>query len=353
MDNPNIDLYDEDEDDETPFNYNISTYPADFTLEVLHEKWLKDEIIMPDFQRENIWSARQASRLIESFMMGLPIPPIFLYLDEEEKLLVIDGKQRLETVFDFFKKSSGDMQTKRPFKLTNINKKSDYYNKSYEEFSEIDQRKLKRLVLRAVVTEQKHPEDDDTSMYHIFERLNTGGTVLKDQEIRNCIYHGKLNDLLNNLNTYPNWRKIVGNPQINKNKKDVQLILRYMALYHHSDQYRKPIKDFLSRFMNKNKDKNIDDAFLENEEIRFKKTCDNIIKYLGDPPLHKTGSLSAALFDSIFIAFAKNIKVTNPDIKDKFNKLLLDTEFQDCTGKATTDSNIIQKRLKLAEGLFN
>ena len=134
---------------------------------------------------------------------------------------------------------------------------------------------MKRLVLRAVVTEQKHPEDDDTSMYHIFERLNTGGTVLKDQEIRNCIYHGKLNDLLNNLNTYPNWRKIVGNPQINKNKKDVQLILRYMALYHHSDQYRKPIKDFLSRFMNKNKDKNIDDAFLENEEIRYQKNCDN------------------------------------------------------------------------------
>ena len=104
---------------------------------------------------------------------------------------------------------------KKPFKLKGINKNSPYFDKSFSEFSLEDQRKLKRLVLRAIITEQISPSNDNTSIYHIFERLNTGGTELKEQEIRNCVYHGKLNDLLNKLNEDKYWRLIYGVDQYN------------------------------------------------------------------------------------------------------------------------------------------
>ena len=252
----------------TPLQYSIRTYSADFTLQVLCDKINDGEIIIPPFQRKNVWTITQASRLIESFLMGLPIPQIYLHLDKNEKLLVIDGKQRLEAIFNFFEHKN----SKKPFKLKGINKNSPYFDKSFSEFSLEDQRKLKRLVLRAIITEQISPSNDNTSIYHIFERLNTGGTELKEQEIRNCVYHGKLNDLLNKLNEDKYWRLIYGVDQYNRNKKDVLYILRYMALYHDGNKYKKPMKEFLSTFMSKHR--NDSDNFLHDEKIRFEKTCE-------------------------------------------------------------------------------
>jgi hypothetical protein len=93
----------EDEDYESaPPDYQISTYPADFTLEVLHQKWKSDEILIPDFQRKFVWKQVQASKLIESFLVGLPVPAVFLYSEwKSQKFLVIDGQQRLKSIFYF------------------------------------------------------------------------------------------------------------------------------------------------------------------------------------------------------------------------------------------------------------
>src|SRR5689334_5165270 len=74
----------------TPLNYDLSIYPADFTLEVLYQKWQNKDIVIPQFQRAFVWNIVQSSRLIESIMMGLPIPPIFLYIQDDQTNLVID-----------------------------------------------------------------------------------------------------------------------------------------------------------------------------------------------------------------------------------------------------------------------
>src|SRR5690606_11803388 len=87
----------------SPASYEIATYPADYTLEVLHAKWLAKEIYIPPFQRGFVWNQAQASKLIESFLVGLPVPPIFLYVEREsERSMVVDGQQRLRSIFDFF-----------------------------------------------------------------------------------------------------------------------------------------------------------------------------------------------------------------------------------------------------------
>src|SRR4051812_2571353 len=93
----------------SPPRYEIATYPADFTLEGLHAKWNAGDLVIPPFQRKFVWSQAQASKLIESFLVGLPVPAIFLYTERSsEKSLVVDGQQRLRTVFYFFDGSFGE-----------------------------------------------------------------------------------------------------------------------------------------------------------------------------------------------------------------------------------------------------
>ncbi|MDE0646676.1 MAG: DUF262 domain-containing protein [Cyanobacteria bacterium MAG IRC4_bin_6] len=199
----------------TPSEYKIMSYPADFTLEVLHEKFKKEEIIMPAFQRHFVWKRSQASKLIESFLLGLPVPPIFLYNKSDEELVVIDGQQRLKSVFSFFdgyfeseSNQFSDSKKRSPFKLVGLNEESRFYDKSFNMLENESCRKLKNSTLRSIIVNQMDPEDD-TSMYNIFERLNTGGTLLTSQEIRNCIYYSPFIKLLDEINEYKSWKKLL------------------------------------------------------------------------------------------------------------------------------------------------
>ncbi|MGH8615444.1 MAG: DUF262 domain-containing protein [Gammaproteobacteria bacterium] len=112
----------EDEDYESaPPDYQISTYPADFTLEVLHLKWKADDILIPEFQRGFVWKQVQASKLIESFLVGLPVPAVFLYSERQsQKFFVIDGQQRLKSICYFFEGYYGPetQGARRVFRLT-------------------------------------------------------------------------------------------------------------------------------------------------------------------------------------------------------------------------------------------
>ncbi|MBI3811806.1 MAG: DUF262 domain-containing protein [Nitrospirae bacterium] len=186
--------------------YKIISFPADFTLKGLHEKFISKEIIVPQFQRQYVWNIERASKLIESFLLGLPVPGIFLYREKNsQKLMVIDGQQRLKSIFGFLNGKFPD--TNNRFCLKSV--RTTWNGKSYEKLEESDQIKLRDSVLRAIIIEQIDPADH-SSMFHIFERLNTGGMSLRPQEVRNCIHQGPLNDLLNKLNQYKPWREIVG-----------------------------------------------------------------------------------------------------------------------------------------------
>jgi uncharacterized protein DUF262 len=338
------------DDERTPSaEFTIATYPTDFTLEILAQKLAKGDIEIPPFQRGFVWSKAQASLLIESFMMGLPVPQIFLYTDEDQRLLVVDGQQRLKSIQYFLEgrwRASADGR-RGPFKLEGIAPNSRWYEKSFSEFTEPDRRKLNNSVLRAIVVRQLDP-DDDTSVYHIFERLNTTGTPLAGQEIRNAAYHGRLNDLLNNrLNTNADWRRLIGMRNPDNRLKDAQLILRYMALYHWADKYFAPMKDFLSSFMRKHR--NPDDNFLEEETRRFNHTCAYILECLGPKPFHPRGPLNSSIFDAVFVTFAKHAPPFPEDIRKRFEDLLRNPEFDDQTHFGTTSELAVKTRLRLTE----
>jgi len=331
-----------------PPEYKLLTYPADYTLEVLYGQWKSDAIEIPEFQRQFVWSVTQASKLIESFLVGLPVPAIYLFTEQDsQKSLVIDGQQRLRSVFYFFdgffgKEVRGKRQT---FRLKGLHPKSKWYEKSFEEFPVSDRRKLNNSVLRAFIVQQLAPRDD-TSVYHVFERLNTGGTLLTNQEIRNCVISGPFNKLLVSLNELESWRKLLGKPHADSRQRDVELLLRFFAMLD-TTTYEKPLKDHLSRYMKRHR--HAEAHWLNKQHTLFTKTCERILAELGPKPFHIVAGLRPAVFDCVMAAFANHQDEMPADIGNRYNTLKNNPDFLSLTRNATTDVETVRDRFAMAE----
>lgn len=344
----------EDKDyDSAPPDYQIATYPADYTLEVLHQKWRAGEIEVPHFQRGFVWKQVQASKLIESFLVGLPVPAVFLYNEHKsQKYFVIDGQQRLKSVFCFFEGLFGPpaRDQGQVFTLKGLDEASRFHEKGFEDLREVDQRRLRNAVLRAFIVQQMDPRDD-TSMYHIFERLNTGGVVLANQEVRNCVYHGRFVEFLEDMNRSENWRSILGNRDPDLRRKDLELLLRFFAM-RELTAYTKPMKDFLSRFMRKNK--NPAEEVLQESRNVFEQTCKAVVDTLGEKPFHVRAGLNSAVFDAVMVAFSHHPGDADEGVAQRYRRLIGDEEFERCTRHGTTDTDVVRKRFERAsEVLFD
>ena len=200
-------------------------------------------------------------------------------------------------------------------------------------------------MLRAFVVQQLD-SNDDTSMYHIFERLNTGGALLTNQEVRNCVYHGKFVESLVKFNLTPEWRKILGKPVPDSRKRDVELLVRFFAMRDISN-YQKPMKDFMSKFMWKNRD--VSDESLAQSQQVFQETCTQLVDSLGEKPFHIRSGLNAAVSDAVMVAFSENLDQIPADIGERYKRLLGDEGFKGSTSKGTTDVNVVRKRLSKAK----
>ena len=340
-----------DNEEEAHIEYDIASYPSDLTLAGINDLWKRDDIVIPDFQREFVWNIKQSSLLIESFLLGLPVPPVFFYIDKEDnKNLVIDGQQRLLSIvfyFDGYFGTENVQGKKKVFRLTGLNSRSPFSNKKMDELDESQQRKLRNAVLRAMNIKQLTPKNENTSIYHIFERLNTGGTPLKPQEIRNCVFRGEIVDILRELNKDQNWRKILGRKQIDKHQRDVELVLRVLSLFENINNYEKPMKEFMNSNMKEHKNGNT--AKLNKFIKLFPKVTENIVGILGGKPFHVRGPLNVAVLDTIFVVAMESNSLINKRFKNSFQKIVNDKKFIKYTQLATTDAVIVKARYKLAK----
>lgn len=337
----------------TTSHYDIVSIPADFTLEGLVGKLKKRQLVIPGFQRKFVWTQRQASRLVESFLLGLPVPALFLYTDPDTgQLQVIDGQQRLTSIAQFFDGAFKNASMSKPklFSLTGLAEDSPYAGLTIAQLEEQHpavHAKLTDAVMRAFMIKQLDP-NDATSVFHIFERLNTGGTILQGQEIRNCVYHGNLNDLLNELNKFGSWREILGKETPDARMRDVEMVLRFVALYYFAGEYKKPMKDFLSTCMKKKRN-------LPEDEVRtlrtvFETACTQIVSILGKRPFHmNTSRMNPAVFDAVFTCIAKNLESLPRNLKSRFSQLTASTDFKDNSSYRTTDVEEVTQRLQLAQ----
>ena len=334
-----------------PVEYSIHTYPADFTLEGLYTKWNNNEILIPQFQRRFVWKQVQASKLIESFLSGLPVPAIFFYIHKKsQNYLVIDGQQRLKSIFYFFEGYFGEEKKgkRNTFKLKGLNEKSHWYNMSYAELDQTDQKKLRNSVLRSFIVNQLDP-NDDTSVYHIFERLNTGGTLLANQEIRNCVYDGSFNIFLHKLNNNKNWRKILGKIINDSRQRDVELILRFFSLLNISD-YEPPFKEHLSKYMSKHQ--KASKSFLNKKEKLFNDTCNVIIENLGEKPFHIKAGINTAILDSVMINLANNLNHLPKNLKTRYKKLISNEKYQEVISGPIPNPGVIRQRFSIAKKIL-
>lgn len=344
-----IESEDADAQIDTVADYEIITYGADYTLSVLYEKMKNKEIVVPGFQRKYMWKEKQASRLVESFLLGLPVPAIFLAKEKSKKqktgnLVVIDGQQRLKTCQAF--RDGHFHDTQKEFRLVGVRDK--WEGKTYNELSSADRKIFDDSVLRATIVQQVRPENDATSMSHIFQRLNTGGTLLRNQEIRNCLFETTLlNMSLHELNEKNNdWRELYGLP-LHKRRTDEELILRFLALYDAYDTYAKPMNEFLTNYMEKNR--NIESEKLQKLKSIFEKTIE-YIKINGGPDVFRPkGNINTAVVDSIMYVVAKNSDKLKPDFKANVMKMFKDKYYQKYIRDATTDETTIKARFELAE----
>ena len=320
--------------------YRIRSYPSDPELETLYARWKRGDIVIPKFQRGFIWKPTQSSRLIESFLMGLPVPGIFVFVEGggSQEQLVIDGQQRLLSVFGFF---DGKFPDGRDFRLTGVDER--WEGKGYEDLDSPEKSTLLTSVLRVVNIEHLAVEQDSSSVYQIFERLNTGGMVLRPQEIRNSSYHGAFNDMLMDANKDPFWRKIFGTVQPDARMRDVELIARFLALLEGSQVYTKPMKKFISDYMARHQNE------LKTEEYShiFLQTAKKVFDCLGGRPFHIRRGINVAVCDSVLVAFARAHEVPQ-DIVERYEKLKQNDKYVASTTASTTDVNIVQKRLALA-----
>jgi len=341
---------DESQEDEVHVTYDIATYPSDFTLSGIVNMWKDGDITIPDFQREFVWNIKQASLLMESFLLGLPVPPVFFYIDDENKNLVVDGQQRILSTVFYFEGFFGDEnpQGKRQvFRLQGLDERSPYYKKTFEELPESAQRKLKATVLRAINIRQLSPRGENTSVFHIFERLNTGGTPLKSQEIRNVVFRGGFVQILRELNRNPNWRLVLGKSTFSKYQVDVELVLRMFALRNGAGKYEKPMKEFLNQAMRKNQTG-------ETEDVReFQRIFPEISKYIvemfGQKPFHLRQRLSTSALDSVFCTLLNYRNHLPNDLTERYQRLINDPAFEEVTTIGTTDTATVRRRFRLVK----
>jgi len=259
---------------------------------------------------------------------------------------VIDGHQRLKTLQFFYE----GMFAGRAFKLIDVQKKYD--GKTYKTLEEADRRRLDDAIIHATIVKQDEPSDDNSSIYHIFERLNTGGNLLQPQEIRACIFHGPFNDFLTELRNNKSWQKIYGSPSIRL--KDQELILRFFALLLYSEKYERPMKEFLNDYMGKNRQFHLHDK--ETLRHKFTATIDIIANTLGKKAFRPERAINAAVFDAVMIGVARRLdKCAITDDKTfvkKYYELLDNAAFIQACLTATSDEKNVSERSRIATEYF-
>lgn len=258
--------------------------------------------IQPDFQRDIVWSKPAQTRFIDSLIKQLPIPSICISLDyKTNKRLVIDGLQRMQSIINFLSDDNWKLS-----QLTDIDSKisgktvSSIRSKHSVIYDRVENLTIPITVLRCDYSKKSHMQ----YLFTIFHRLNTGGLKLNNQEIRNCIYNGKLNRLLKDTVEYENFRYLLGLEAKRKYRFNYEeLILRFFAFNDQLDTYNGKLAVFLNEYMNDNR--NPAEEFISNKRHLFERVIDLIyIKILDSK---RIPNISKATIEGLIVGVANNI----------------------------------------------
>jgi hypothetical protein len=276
------------------------------------------------------------------------VPSIFLVKEPNGKFLVLDGQQRLRTLEAFY---SGLFQGVE-FTLEEV--QEQWVGRTYKTLHPDDRRRLDNSILHAIIVRQDEPSEDQSSIYLIFERLNSGGTILQPQEIRVALYHGAFASLLSKLNENEQWRSLYGKKSARL--KDLELILRFFGLYFYIGSYRRPMKAFLNRYMAANRD-----LEKQSEDVLrplFEGTVTAILNNIGPDAFRPFGgAVNAAVLDSVMCGVAARLasgSVSNADnFRQAYKELFSSKSYIHAVTRATADEESVRERLAESKSIFS
>ncbi len=336
-----------DDQDEAPdvSEYWITSFGIDYDVDGIVRRLKKGTIDIPGYQRAYVWNIKRASSFIESLLLRLPVPGIFLYRESDSHIqMVIDGQQRLETLLRFY---NGVFDNKE-FALTGVHQR--FEGRTYNDLTDEEKGKLDDSIIHATVIRQDKPDDGGSSQFAIFQRLNTNATPLSAQEIRAASYDGKFNELLVKLNDNEDWRQLFGRKH--RRRRDEELILRFMTLYYCSDNYQRPMRGFMNDFMSSNR--NLEIYPEQTLQPLFESTVNAILEKIGAHAFKVTRAVNASLFDALMIGIGRRLEKgpIRSNVKHQLDVLLDDREFRDVIDYRTSDVERVKDRIRLATEAF-
>lgn len=277
-----------------PEQRRLHTETYDFTISTISSLLSEQKILIPEYQRQYVWTRSQASRLIESLIIQCPIPVIYLDQGSDGTLTVVDGNQRLMSVKLFMQNN---------FPLSGLRAYPELEGYSYDDLDPRFQTHINNRTLRCItILKETHPQ----IKFDVFERLNTGAVQLNAQELRHGLNFGPLMRRLDELAQDQEWQKLIG-IRNDKRMRSSELILRFFALRYALHDYRKPLAGFLTEFAKKNKDKDNIEAWV----LDFRSTIKGIKELFGtgafrilDKDFKPGNAINAALFDAQAVGFS-------------------------------------------------
>ena len=373
----------ESEDETYPIDqYDLVVSPNDFNTKTLVDFIQSGVVTIPGFQRNYVWDIKRASRLIESIIVGLPVPQIFLYEQGNNKHLVIDGQQRLMSIYYFVKGRfprkekltelrllAGGRSIVPEDKLANDDYFSDFrlnlpeaipgrpnrfHGFKYESLDEDHLVSFNLRTIRHIIVRQVGPSGDE-AMYEIFNRLNSGGINLTPQEIRRCAFDSKFYDVLYETNAEDRWRKLVGTRIPDIHMRDVEILLRGFAMLLKEDSYRPSMVRFLNSFSQQAK--SFDETLLR----RLRELLDSFLISCQDLPTDSfhsiQGRFSPMIFESVFVAACHKPYKTGQNVMGKIRiealeQLKADPVFRNATLSQTTSQLNVRARLGRAKEML-
>jgi hypothetical protein len=339
--------------DEVPVkDRRVVTQPYDLAVDSLVEQ-IRDGMIFlrplserPSFQRRYVWTDLLASRLIESILLNVPIPPCYLSQNDEYELDVIDGQQRLFSLYRFLENQ---------FPLSGLEVLTELNSRRYYEIEHKLQRQLRTHTLRCIlITNESHPE----IKFDVFERLNTNTAPLNAQELRNCVYRGSLNSLVKDIAEDKTWLAILGKKEPDKRMRDEELILRFFAFQISGlEGYRTPLKHWLNGVAKEGK-KFTPEKILELRAL-WDKTIANVLSWFDAKScFRREGArvINRALFDLVAYTAAKISTDQAIQIKQQFlvafEELQNNAEFQDLISRAVDHTKRTKRRFEIWNQAF-
>jgi hypothetical protein len=341
---------------------NGSPYPYEMPKEVdIREdkfsifEWLRKLkegkiLLNPEFQRHLIWKDAQRSRFIESILLNIPIPPLYVRQEKDGKYIIVDGQQRTATLQTFVIDGI--------FKLSGLKVLKELNGKVFNDLAPglkaaIEDKQLFFHVIKLTVPLPM--------VYDIFNRINTGGTQLSRQEIRNCIFLGRATRLLKKLSEQEYFRLAIDYGISFKRMKDREAVLRYLAfkILDYKQDYKGDMDEFLGvamKAINRMSDEEI--AALEKDFERImKSTCDFFGPRNFRLPTEKSkGRINIALMESIGHFFSIQpdhfLQQQKAKIKENFDRLFLDNDFIESVTRSTGDRGKVIKRFDLAHKIL-